>query len=453
MSYIPHTYEDEQSMLHALGLQHQDQLFDEIPAELAAPALNLPESLNEMQVLRLLSAKAGHFHERRCFIGFGAYAHHIPAAVWDIVGRGEFMTAYTPYQAEASQGTLQVIYEFQSMMAMLTGMDVCNASVYDGASGLAEAVLMALRLQKKHPNPRVLVPDGVHPWYRQTLRSIVSQQGIQISEVGHNDKGQLDPSRLDEEIARGAAVLVLAQPNCWGVLDDVDALTDQAQKAGIKVVALVNPTSLALLKPPGLWGTRGADLVVGDAQPLGIPLSSGGPYVGFLACRIESVRQLPGRLVGRTVDVSMRPGFTLTLQAREQHIRRAKATSNICTNQGLAMSAATIYMSLLGAEGLARVAAVSHQRMLELSRLLEDAGIEPFFASPVFHERLFRLPVPVQPVLQAMAQRGFEAGVDMERFDPSLQHGLLVCTTELLESEDVRDYAQSLMDVIREIKA
>ncbi len=454
MPFIPHTAEDEASMLAVLGLQHRQQLFDEIPATLQASTLNLPSGLTEMQVVRLMEQRAGTAHQQRCFMGFGAYDHHIPAAVWDLVSRGELMTAYTPYQAEASQGTLQIIYEFQSMMAQLVGMEVCNASVYDGGSGLAEAALMALRLQKKQGSRRILVPEGVHPWYRQTLQTIVSRQGVELVSVRHTTEGRIDQEHLQELVQQGAAALVIAQPNYWGVLEQVDSLCDQATTQDIKVIALVNPLAMAWLKPPGSWGAAGADLVVGEAQPLGIPLASGGPYLGFMACRMSSVRQLPGRLVGRTVDLEGKPGYTLTLQAREQHIRRAKATSNICTNQGLAMAAATIYLSLLGGEGLAQVAQVAHARMQQLTHLLaEGCALPMVFNAPVFHERVFRLPVPVPEVLKRMSTRGFAAGVDVSGFAPTLGNALLVCTTEKLEPLDLQDYARHLGAVIEELRS
>lgn len=447
MPYIPHTPTDERRMLETLQLQSRQQLFDEIPVDMLADALQLAEGQNEMQVTRHMAACAAQDAGARCFLGGGAYDHHVPAAVWEIAGRGEFMTAYTPYQAEASQGTLQVIYEFQSMLANLVGMDVCNASVYDGASGLAEAVLMALRVQKRHGMRKILMPRGVHPWYRQTVQSIVQHQGVELVELPLNLEGQVDRETM--ALHNDAAALIIPQPNFLGVLEEVDGLTRWAHQHDMLVIAVVNPMSLALLTPPGDWGDRGVDITVGEAQVFGIPLSSGGPYVGFVACRLDLVRQLPGRLIGRTVDRDGKPGFALTLQAREQHIRRAKATSNICTNQGLSMTAATIYLSLLGADGLQRVASACHHNMSLLTKqLYQELHIVPVFDSPVFHERVFRLPVPADQVCRAMATRGFLAGLDVSAYYPELGSALLVCTTEKIEASDRDDYVSAMKQVL-----
>ncbi|NNM50880.1 MAG: aminomethyl-transferring glycine dehydrogenase subunit GcvPA [Pseudomonadales bacterium] len=447
MPYIPHTHADERRMLETLHLQSRQQLFDEIPAGMLADALSLAEGQNEMQVMRHMAACAAQDTGARCFLGGGAYDHHVPAAVWEIAGRGEFMTAYTPYQAEASQGTLQVIYEFQSMLANLVGMDVCNASVYDGASGLAEAVLMALRVQKRHGMRKILMPSTVHPWYRQTVRSIVQHQGVELVELPLNQAGQVDRDAM--ALHSDAAALIIPQPNFLGVLEEADGLTRWAHQHDMLAIAVVNPMVLALLTPPGDWGDRGADITVGEAQVFGIPLSSGGPYVGFMACRLELVRQLPGRLIGRTVDRDGKPGFALTLQAREQHIRRAKATSNICTNQGLSMTAATIYLSLLGGRRIIKKKQTCHRNMSVLTKQLsEELKIVPVFDSPVFHERLFKLPVPADLVCKAMAERGFLAGLDVTSFYPELGSALLVCTTEKIEAADRYDYVAALKQVL-----
>ncbi|MFA7097721.1 MAG: aminomethyl-transferring glycine dehydrogenase subunit GcvPA, partial [Gammaproteobacteria bacterium] len=361
MPFNPHTEDDVRAMLAAIGVSGIEQLFDEIPRELLSGKLEkLPPRLTEWEVARLMRARARQDGEPLCFLGAGAYEHHIPAAVWEIATRGEFYTAYTPYQAEASQGTLQLLYEYQTMMASLTGMDVSNASLYDGASGLAEAVLMAVRANRNSKSKRILMPRTVHPHYRKVVRTIVGNQGIVLEELDYDRSGgHIDPATLPQEPGDFAA-LVIPQPNFFGVLEEVDELTAWAHRHGALVIAVVNPLALALLTPPGEWGDKGADIAVGEGQPLGIPLSSGGPYFGFMCCKKEHVRQMPGRIVGRTVDRDGKEGFTLTLQAREQHIRRSKATSNICTNQGLMVTAATIHMAIMGPEGLARAAAASH---------------------------------------------------------------------------------------------
>jgi glycine dehydrogenase subunit 1 len=373
--------------------------------------------------------------------------------VWDIVARGEFMTAYTPYQAEASQGTLQVIYEFQSMMAHITGMDVCNASVYDGASGLAEAVLMAIRAHRKSKSKRILMPRTVSPLYRDAVKSIVEMQGIELVELDYqHQSGAIDPASLAQYEGQDFAALVIPFPNFFGVLEDVDALTRWAEANNIFVIAVVNPMALSILTPPREWGENGADIVVGEGQPFGIPLSSGGPYVGFLCCKQAHVRQMPGRIIGRTVDLEGKEGFTLTLQAREQHIRRAKATSNICTNQGLAMTAATIYLSLMGAEGLERVALASHHNIRQLSQKLEQVkGVEAVFTRPVFHETVIKLTKPVAPVLAAMAQNGVLAGFDLSVDYPELGNALVVCATETKNDADLNRFVQVLEQALADL--
>ncbi len=447
MPFIPHTADDVRSMLEAIGVSSIEDLFDEIPAELKVASLpGVPEALNEQAITRLMHARAGQDEALLCFAGAGAYEHHIPAAIWPIVTRGEFYSAYTPYQAEASQGTLQLIYEYQTMMTRLTGMDVSNASMYDGASALAEAVLMAERSVRNGPR-RVLVPTTVHPAYRKTLKTIVGHQDIEIVELDC-PTGALDPSAVAAATGDFSA-LVIPQPNFFGVLEDVDALTDAAHARGMLAIALVNPMSLALLASPGEWGGRGADIVCGDGQPLGVPMSSGGPYFGFLACKQALVRQMPGRIVGRTTDLDGRSGFALTLQAREQHIRRAKATSNICTNQGLLVTAATIYMALLGPEGLRRVAAASAANTAALSdRLLRIPGVSPLFDRPFFHERAFVLPKPAAEIIDRLGEQRIVAGVAVGEEYPQLGDALLVCATETKTAEDIETFAGALAAVL-----
>jgi glycine dehydrogenase subunit 1 len=429
-----------------------DDLFDEIPAELKIGELAaIPTGMAEMEISRLMQSRARADGQPLCFIGAGAYDHHIPAAVWQIATRGEFYSAYTPYQAEASQGTLQLLYEFQSMMVTLTGLDVSNASLYDGASGLAEAVLMAVRSNRKVKSEKVLIPRTLHPAYRRTLQSIVATQGIELVEVPFDPRGgHTRVEDLDALASRGPyAALVVNQPNFFGVLEDVDALTDWAHAQDALVIGVVNPVALALLSPPGDWGTDGADIACGEAQPMGMPLSSGGPYAGFLCCRQDFVRQLPGRIVGRTLDLDGKPGFTLTLQAREQHIRRNKATSNICTNQGLLVTAATIHMAILGAEGLERVAAACHANTRMLADLLcEVPGVEPLFDRPTFHEQALRLPAPAADVLRSLAADNILGGFDLGLDYPELDPAILVCATELRTEEEMHAYAAKLGRII-----
>ncbi|MEA3640358.1 MAG: aminomethyl-transferring glycine dehydrogenase subunit GcvPA, partial [Lamprobacter sp.] len=393
--------------------------------------------------------------EPTCFIGAGAYDHHIPAAVWQITTRGEFYSAYTPYQAEASQGTLQVLYEFQSMMTALTGLDVSNASLYDGASALAEAVLMAVRSNRKVKNPRVLMPRTVHPFYRRTVASIVQHQGIELVEVDFDKRsGQTRVANCEAVADEPFAALVVPQPNVFGVLEEVDALTDWAQARDALVIGVVNPVALALLSPPGDWGQAGADIACGEGQPLGMPLASGGPYLGFLCCKQAFIRQLPGRIAGRTEDLDGKIGYTLTLQAREQHIRRSKATSNICTNQGLLVTAATIHMAILGAEGLERVAAACHANTVRLAQqLCEVPGVEPIFSGLAFHERALRLPAPTETVLAGLAEQDILGGFDLGREYPELGSAVLVCATEKRTDAEIAAYREALASALAIAKA
>jgi glycine dehydrogenase subunit 1 len=433
-----------------------EDLFDEIPPELRLKSLaGVPEALNEMQIGRLMSERARIDGIALSFLGAGAYEHHIPSAVWAITTRGEFYSAYTPYQAEASQGTLQLIYEFQTMVARLTGMEVANASMYDGASATAEAALMAVRSNRKSKSARILVPMTLHPHYRRVAVATAANQGLKFEELPYStQEGVITAAALAPYDAEDITALIIPQPNFFGRLEDVDALTDWAHARGILVIAVVNPTALALLKPPGEWGARGADIAVGEGQPLGVPLSSGGPYFGFMTTRMEYVRQMPGRIVGRTLDAAGKGGFTLTLQAREQHIRRAKATSNICTNQGLLMTAATIYLSLLGPQGLMRTAAAAHARTRELTAALTRVpGVRLAFSGPYFHEAVLQLDRPVAPVLKALASRAILGGLDLSAYYPELGNALLVCATETKTTADIDRYRNALNETLQGVRA
>ena len=445
MPFIPHTEQDIQSMLASIGAKNIDALFDEIPAALRSGKLTaIGDGLNEMQVTRLMHERAAQDSQPLNFIGAGAYEHHIPAAVWEIATRGEYYTAYTPYQAEASQGTLQTLYEYQTMIASLTGMDASNASLYDGASGLAEAILMAVRAHKT--SRRVLLPASVSPLYRSVARSIVKLQDIELVEIPFDiATGTTDLDALQQHAGSDIAALVIPQPNFFGALEDVDALTAWAHAQGALAIGLVNPLTLALLKAPGQWAEKGADIAVGDGQPLGAPLSSGGPYFGFMCCKQALVRQMPGRIIGRTVDLDGKPGFTLTLQAREQHIRRAKATSNICSNQGLMVTAATIHMALLGSDGLRRAAAASHANTQALAVQASGVpGVKRLFGAPHFHEVVLHLPGSSARMLESMAGQGISGGYDLQPHYPQLGNAILVCATETKTVEDIQRYVAAL---------
>ena len=454
MPFIPHTPEDEKQMLSAIGVDSIEQLFDEIPTSLRHDLgnenlQNVPTHASEMDVSRLMHQRAAQDGQPLCFLGAGAYEHHIPAAVWELTTRGEFYTAYTPYQAEASQGSLQVVYEFQTMIANLNALDVSNASLYDGASALAEAVLMAIRANRKSKSKIIYMPRTVHPHYRKTVEAIVTNQGITLELLDYDaSTGAIDADSLPKEPGDFAA-LVIPQPNFFGALEDVDTLTDWAHAHKALVIGVVNPVALAILKPPGEWGTDGADIACGEGQPLGIPLASGGPYYGFMCCKQAIVRQMPGRIIGRTVDMDGKPGFTLTLQAREQHIRRSKATSNICTNQGLMVTASTIHMALLGAEGLERAALNSHANNRKLvEKLTALDGVEAVFSSAVFHETVIKLDAPLNDVMDALHAQNLLPGYALQDEYPELENCLLVCATETRTDEDIDTYVNHLQGIL-----
>ena len=454
MPFVPHTDADARAMLARIGANSVDELFDEIDPRLRGADFSaLPDGQSEMTMLAELSARARQDETGPCFLGAGCYDHHIPAAVWDIAARGEFLTAYTPYQAEASQGTLQLIYEYQSMLAALTGLEVSNASVYDGGSALAEAVLMAARLRRRGRRPpseggatRIAVPGACHPLYVDAARSIVRNQNVNVVRTGFGADGAASVEALERAAAAGEfAAVVVQQPNFFGVIEPVDELVAWAEERGAVTIAVVNPVALALLKPPGEWNGGGVDIACGDGQPLGVPMASGGPSFGFLCTRLRHVRQLPGRLVGRTLDRAGAPGFTLTLQAREQHIRRGKATSNICTNQGLLVTAATIHMALLGASGLRAVASACHQRATELAAALTAIdGVSRRFAAPFFHECVLDVGRPADAVAAALAADGVVGGLPLGGYLPELANCLLVCATEKRTAADIRTFQNAL---------
>jgi len=457
MPFIPHTEKDVAEMLAAIGVDTTSELFDEIPADLYTDGFaSLPRGLtahglSEAEIASVMRARAAKDGCAVSFIGAGAYEHYIPAAVWDIASRGEFYSAYTPYQAEASQGTLQLIYEYQSMMTALTGLDVSNASLYDGATALAEACLMAVRGNRKSQSKRVLVSRGMHPAYREVAQNIVAGQGLELIELPLQD-GHTDLAALEQYADEDFAAVCLQQPTFLGTLEVADALTDWAHARNMLVIGVCNPLSLAVLRPPADWGEAGADIACGEGQPLGIPVSSGGPYFGYMVCRRALMRQMPGRVVGRTVDRDGQTGFTLTMQAREQHIRRSKATSNICTNQGLMVTAATIHMSLLGSEGLRRTALQCHANTAALARSLASLDGVSLAFEPFFHEAVLLLDRPVAPVIETMARQNILAGYDLARHYPELGNALLVCATEVRTMEQIDAYVAAMKSVLKKSK-
>ncbi|HLQ86058.1 MAG TPA: aminomethyl-transferring glycine dehydrogenase subunit GcvPA [Salinisphaeraceae bacterium] len=452
MPFIPHTQADVDAMLAAIGAESVEDLFDEIPASLRDVDISaIPAQASEQAITRIMRERAAGDSGALCFIGAGAYEHHVPAAVWELTTRGEFYSAYTPYQAEASQGSLQLIYEYQTMMTGLTGMDIANASLYDGASALAEAALMAVRANRKSKARRILLPDTVHPYYRQVVANICAGQDLLFETIAHDPAtGTVDRQALERWAGEDVTALVIPQPNFFGALEDADALTQWAHANGALAIGVINPLALALLTPPGEWGGQdGADIVVGEGQPLGVPLAGGGPYFGILCSRKKHVRQMPGRVVGRTEDLDGKTGYVMTLQPREQHIRRSRATSNICTNQGLLVTAATIHMSLLGPQGLQQAASnsMANTRAL-LQRLTAINGVERVFSGPHFHEAVVRLPQPVDRVLAALAEHGIQGGFALPAHYPQLENCLLVCATETKLPADIEAYGTALEQVL-----
>ncbi len=450
MPYIPHDPDETAVMLATVGLDSLDALFDEIPAALQCDVLEIPDGISERALRREMEHRAAQQPDLRCFAGGGVYAHHIPALVWEIAGRGEFYSAYTPYQPEASQGTLQTLYEFQSCITRLTGMDISNASLHDGPTALAEACLMALRLRQDR-NRAILVPATLWPHWRAVLETILGLQDIQLVLLPM-DPGTgrliLPEQGLDE---REPAAMIIPQIGIFGVLEDVDTLSLWAEQQGLLRIAVCSPYALAMLKPPVEWGERGVDIAVGEAQPLGVPLSGGGPYLGFLACRRDHVRQLPGRLVAKTVDREGREGYCLTLQAREQHIRRGKATSNICTSQGLLVTAATIHMGALGADGLQQAAWESHRLAVRLQSLLLDIpGVQGTCPGPIFQEFAVRFPLPARYLQDRLLEAGILAGIPLQDWGMGEDGDMLVACTELLDDQDLEEYAAAIRQILQE---
>ena len=445
--YLPLTAAERDEMLKVIGRASVEELLADIPeaVRLERP-LALPPALTDADLLahlRDLSERNGHADRLACFLGGGAYDHVIPSVVWHLAGRAEFYTAYTPYQAELMQGELQATYEYQSMLCELTAMDVANASMYDGASALGEAAVMARDLTKRD---EVVVSTAVHPHYRETLRTFVQHLGIVVREVGYED-GVTLPGRVRALITERTAAVIVQSPNAFGCVEDGAVLAQTAHAVGaLLVTAIAEPISLGVLQPPGAYG---ADIVAGEGQPLGSHLSFGGPYLGMLATRDAFVRRMPGRLVGVAADHDGRRGFVLTLQTREQHIRREKATSNICTNEALNALAAAVYMAALGKTGLRRVAEVNAQRAhYAKQRLCAIPGIRPAFDAPVFNEFVLRTPVAPEDLNVRLRQHGILGGLALHRWYPELADGWLVCVTEARTRAEIDKFVAAVSEVV-----
>ncbi|MGB9860177.1 MAG: aminomethyl-transferring glycine dehydrogenase subunit GcvPA [Moorellaceae bacterium] len=433
MAYIPTTSAQREEMLKACGVERIEDLFADIPEEVKLKReLDLPEPLAEAEVLRHLQQLSRRNRtDLISFLGAGAYEHHLPSVVPALLSRSEFYTAYTPYQPEVSQGTLQAIFEFQSLICALTGLEVANASHYDGATATAEAALVACGATRRQ---KILFSRGLNPQYRAVLRTYTQGQGIELIEIPW-EGGRTSLDELARLADQDVAGVILQQPNFVGQLEPMAEAGELAHKAGALFIAVVNPISLGILAPPGEYG---ADLAVGEGQSLGNPLNYGGPYLGFMAAKEKLVRRLPGRIVGQTVDVEGRRAFVLTLQAREQHIRREKATSNICSNEALCALAATIYLSCLGKEGLKEVA---RQCLLKahyaFEQLLKVEGIKPVFDGPFFHEFALRTSQTPSQVAEHLMRAGIAGGFDLGRFYPELEGAMLFCVTEVRTRSEI----------------
>jgi len=448
MTYIPHSPQERDTMLEAIGVKSLEDLFKDVPGKHRFPALNLPPALTEMEA----SAELGEFSlgnenvrtDLVCFLGAGAYNHYIPAAVDHILRRSEFSTAYTPYQPEISQGTLQAVFEYQSLISALTGMEVSNASHYDGATAVAEAAAMA-HAQFRGKRTKIVVSPAVHPQYRAVLRTYTRDMSLTITGDTPLDALSTDPQALFPLIDNNTSLVIVQYPDFFGRIQDLTALIETAHAQGALVCVAANPIALGLLKTPGQMG---ADIVVGEGQPLGIPLSFGGPYLGFFATRKQYIHKMAGRLVGETVDNRNQRAYVLTLTAREQHIKRERATSNICTNQGLMALAAAVYLSLLGRNGLHQVAALCyHKAHYAAKKIAGIPGYSLSFNAPFFHEFAVRCPAPVAEINTHLLEHGFLGGYDLGQDYPALKDHTLLAVTEM----NTKDEIDSLVDVLGEV--
>ncbi|MGI6082352.1 MAG: aminomethyl-transferring glycine dehydrogenase subunit GcvPA [Limnochordia bacterium] len=435
MDFIPTTPEEEAKMLAEIGVDSVEQLFEDIPEEVRFRGrLNLPEQMSEAELIKhmqALAARNADLDTYTCFMGGGVYDRLVPAALAELVGRAEFVTTYTPYQAEVSQGVLQSIYEFQSLICLLTGLDVANASVYDGATACAEAALMACAHTRRDT---ILMAEGLHPEYRQVVETYLRPQGLKTIAVPMRN-GRMDMEALRDHLGKDAAGLIVQQPNFFGCLEDVDIVGQAVHEAGGLYIACVEPVSLALLKAPGEYN---ADIAVGEGQPLGNAPGFGGPHVGFMATKKDLIRRLPGRIVGATVDQAGRRGYVLTLQAREQHIRRERATSNICSNQALNALTAAIFLALVGRQGLKDMAVQSLQKAhYAYARLCELPGFEPVFDAPFFQEFTLAVDQDVEKLNELLLEEKIIGGLPLSRFDSRYANRALFCVTEARTREEI----------------
>jgi len=443
MPFIPNTAKQQEQMLADIGLS-MDDLFADIPSELMHAIFDLPAGLSEQQVRQHLAEIADKDSiDLTCFLGGGFYDHFIPSAVYALLSRGEFYTAYTPYQPELSQGTLQAIYEYQSVICRLTDMDVSNASLYDGGTALYEAMMMALRVTGRN---RVVIDDSVNPIYRVMIQSYTSNLSIEL-EQSPCSNGLVDRGQIKDMINQDTGAVIVQNPNFFGCIDDFTDIAEMAHKQGALLIVSCYPIALGILKPPGQMD---ADIVTGEGQSLGLPMSFGGPYLGFMAARKKLARKLPGRIVGQTLDQEERRAFVLTLQAREQHIRRDKATSNICTNEALCALCAHIYLSLLGKQGLQETAQLcADKASYAYKRLTAIPGVTPHFqAKWFFNEFVLDLPCDAADVIAQLIERGFAAGFPLSRYYEGMDNSILICVTEKRSKQQIGMLAEALESVL-----
>ncbi len=445
LRYIPHTEEDIRKMLEAIGVEKLEDLFQTIPEEVRlSKPLNLPEPLSEPDLIR-------HFQDLQVprttsFLGAGAYHHFIPAAVRSLVSRSEFYTAYTPYQPEISQGTLQAIFEYQTLMCQLTGMEVSNASLYDGASGLAEAVLMASRITKRK---KVLLSQAIHPEYRRVIQTYIDPDQQEIVLIPYQkDEGRTDEKILFDLLKEDTGAVVIQSPNFFGVIEDLQPIGNRIHDlGGLMIAGFSEAVAYGILQPPGAMG---ADIVAGEGQSLGIPISLGGPYLGIFATQERFVRNMPGRLVGETIDMEGKRGFVLTLATREQHIRRERATSNICTNEGLCALMATVFLSCLGKEGLRELAMMNLSKAEYAKKAISGIrGCKLTFHSPTFNEFVLQIEKEPEEILEKLRKEKILGGLPLGKFYPELNHHLLVTVTEMNQKEEIDRWAEVLEGALK----
>lgn len=435
MNYVPNTVNQQEKILARIEVKSIEELFEDIPESVRRQAqLNIRGGFSEQELVKhvkTLASQNSTVEEYSSFLGAGAYEHYVPSFVDQLLLRSEFYTAYTPYQPEISQGTLQAIYEYQTLVCELTGMDVANASMYDGASALAEAALMSCDATRRR---KVLVPQTIHPEYREVLHTYLLPRGVEIVEIPYQD-GMVDLKALEKECTDEVAGVLLQSPNFFGSIEKAEGICQLAHSKGALLVMSVNPVSLGILKSPG---ELGADIVVGEGQPFGNPLNYGGPYLGFLACRDKFVRRLPGRVVGATKDKNGKKGYVLTLQAREQHIRREKATSNICSNEALCALAFTIHLTGLGKKGLRKMANLNLQKAhYAAQEIAKIPGMSLAFSAPFFHEFVIRTEISPAKINAELLKHKIIGGLDLSRFYPELDHHLLFCVTETKSKEEI----------------